>query len=209
MDNIEYKGRDEKTKTAYYDFNHTKRDSTLDKRKFLEDIIESMNLKYNYEEIFKKNATKLDELQENIRTPEKKLKIEKHVLDGKVKQADNYNQPQRHVDDNAFENLDDVINRDNQKGPIKDGPKGLADREIDLWKSVDMKSPTSFDKNENLVKSREMPSYMKRDLWLDSDENRISVRLKSTKFVGEETTHTESMATSGTQKRILYLTVGE
>ena len=42
-------------------------DYMLYKRRFFEDIMGNLNLEKDYEEIFKENAKKLDELQENIK----------------------------------------------------------------------------------------------------------------------------------------------
>ena len=47
-------------------------DYMLCKRIFFEDIMGNLNLEKDYEEIFKENAKKLDELQENIELPEEK-----------------------------------------------------------------------------------------------------------------------------------------
>ena len=47
-------------------------DYMLCKQRFFEDIMGNLNLEKDYEEIFKENAKKLDELQENIELPEEK-----------------------------------------------------------------------------------------------------------------------------------------
>lgn len=60
-----------------------------------------------------------------------------------------------------------------KKVQLKMVPKDLLMVKSICGKSVDMKSPTSFDKNEKLVMSRKMPTHMKQNLWPDTDENRI------------------------------------
>ena len=48
-------------------------DYMLCKQRFFEDIMRNLNFKKDYEEIFKENAKKLDELQENIELPGEKV----------------------------------------------------------------------------------------------------------------------------------------
>ena len=55
-----------------FDMKNRASDYMLYKRRFFEDIMGNLNLEKDYEEIFKENAKKLDELQENIELPEEK-----------------------------------------------------------------------------------------------------------------------------------------
>ena len=55
-----------------FDMKNRASDYMLCKQRFFEDIMGNLNLEKDYEEIFKENAKKLDELQENIELPEEK-----------------------------------------------------------------------------------------------------------------------------------------